>query len=523
MILGLCDGHDAGAALVEDGELVFAVSEERLVRRKHQCGFPTAAIRAALDFAGGPGALEAVAVAEVAGRLPTRLLDSRYRIASRRGALSLQARGLAALSQAVARRGPWLEASASAAVLDLRLRRLGIEAAPTLIDHHRCHARTAAAGIEDGLVVTLDAFGDGLSGSIARWQGGRLTTVDSLPAPDSPALLFAQITQLLGFEEGDEGKVVARAAHGDPAILRSAFQRAIRLDGQRFRSRASLPWLRKLVADSRPEDVAAALQERVEELVVDLVREARRRHGGEQLALAGGLFANVSVNRELLPGWSRVFVFPAMGDAGLCAGAAWELAERRGQRGQPFAEARIGPNPGSLPAGAATVGDVGTAADWLLAGEVLARCTGRLEFGPRALGHRSLLLRADRPERAMLLNRQLGRDPVMPFGPIMTDEAAVDLLPDWSPQCDAMTRYMTVALPASPRLRQLAPAAVHRDGTARAQVIRPSDDPPLFALLQRLPGQLCINTSLNRHGEPIACCASDALSVARAVGARVWG
>ena len=523
MILGICDGHDAGAALVADGELVFAVSEERLARRKHQCGFPTAATGAALAFAGGPGALEAVAVAEVAGRLPTRLLDARYRVAGNRGALGLRARGLAALSREVARRGPWLEAAASAAVLDLRLRRLGIQAAPSLVDHHRCHARTAASGIDEGLVVTLDAFGDGLSGSVARWKNGRLTTLESLPAPDSPALLFAQITQLLGFDEGDEGKVVARAAHGDPAALRPAFRRAIRLEGLRFRRRGSLPALRELVRGARPEDVAAALQERVEELVVAFVAEARRRHGGAQLGLAGGLFANVAVNRELLDGWERVFVFPAMGDAGLCAGAAWELAERWGHPAQPFTDARLGPLPGPLPPGAATVDDVDTAADWLLAGEVLARCTGRAEFGPRALGHRSLLLRADRPERARQLNQQLGRDPVMPFGPIMTDEAAADLLPDWTPRSDPMTRFMTVALRASPRLRQLAPAAVHRDGTARVQVIRPSDDPPLFALLQRLPGQLCINTSLNRHGEPIAGCASDAVSVARAVGARVWG
>jgi carbamoyltransferase len=522
VILGLCDGHDAGAALVEDGALVFAVSEERLSRQKNQCGFPTASIRAALEFAGGPGAIESVAVAEVAGRLPTRLFDARYRRGGDRGALGLRARALSATSRLVARHGPHLEPQLSAAVLDLRLRRLGVRATTTLIDHHRCHARTAAMGIRDGLAITLDAFGDALSGTVSRVEGGRLSTVDSLPAPQSPALLFAQTTQLLGFGEGEEGKVVARAAHGDPAVLRGGFGKLLALDGQRFVGGGSMRDLRRMIAENDAVDVAAALQAHVEGLVVAFVEEARRRHGGGELGLAGGLFANVAVNRELVPGWERMFVFPAMGDAGLCAGAAWELAERTGQRLRPFEDARIGPTPGPLPDGVATVESVDAAAQELLEGEVLVRCSGRLEFGPRALGHRSLLLRADRPDRAALLNDQLGRDPMMPFGPVMTDEAAAELLDDWTPAVHPMTRWMTVALPASDRLRQLAPGAVHRDGTARAQVITPQDDPSLFALLQRLPGQLCINTSLNRHGEPIACTAVEAVSVARAVGARVW-
>ncbi len=110
----------------------------------------------------------------------------------------------------------------------------------------------------------------------------------------------------------------------------------------------------------------------------------------------------------------------------------------------------------------------------------------------------------------------------MPFGPVMTDEAAIDLLPDWPGAVRSMTRHMTVALPASPALRQLAPAAVHRDGTARAQVVTPEQDPQLHALLRGMPGEVLINTSLNRHGEPIAATAADALAVARAAGARLW-
>ncbi len=526
MILGLCDGHDSGAALVDgDGRLVFAVSEERLSRRKRQQGFPELAVQACLDFA-GPGAIDEVAVAELA-RLPMRLLDGIYRRGSSdQGALSRRARGVAAWSSWSASRAPQIEEAGSRTVLARRLRALGLDLPIQLVDHHLCHARSAAAGMGDGLVLTLDAFGDGLCATVYRSEGGTLRRLESAPAPHSPALLYAQVTQLLGYGEGDEGKVVARAAQGDPERLAADFERALSWEDTGFRLGLPAPELRALVERSAPEDICAALQARVQAVVTTWAGEVITRHGGTELGLAGGLFANVAINRRMIHtaarrGVKRVFVFPAMGDAGLCAGAAWEAAQKRGIR-PSFDDARIGPLPGPLPEGCSLVDGPESAAESLLAGEVVARCAGRLEFGPRALGSRSLLLLPDSPERGLALNRALDRDPVMPFGPLMTEEAAPELLPHWSPRSQPMTRCMTVALPASDRLKELAPAAVHRDGTARAQVLRREDDPALHAMLQRLPGEVCINTSLNRHGEPIVATAAEALVVARAAGARLW-
>lgn len=531
MILGLCDGHDAGAALVDgQGQLVFAVSEERLSRVKRQQGFPELALRACLAVADG---IDAVAVAELA-RFPMRLLDGLYAAGSSdQGALGLRARGVAAWSRwsALGLRG--LEDRGSRAVLGRRLRGLGLPVPLHLIDHHLAHARSAAAGIGDGLVLTLDAFGDGLCAAVFSQRGGQLRRLEAMRAPQSPALLYAQVTQLLGYGEGDEGKVVARAAQGDPGRLAADFERALRLEGG-FRLGLPVRALRELVEREAPEDVCAALQARVESVVVAWVERSLRRHGGAELGLAGGLFANVAVNRAVVEaaarrGVERVFVFPAMGDAGLCAGAAWELASRRGIP-VGFDEARVGPGPGELgsggvggePAVEALIEGPAEAAEALLAGRIVARCAGRLEFGPRALGSRSLLLLPDRPERGLALNRALGRDPVMPFGPVMTAEVAPALLVGWGERTAGLTRYMTVALPASPRLRQLAPGAVHRDGTARAQVLDQDQDPALHAMLRRLPGEVCINTSLNRHGEPIVATADEAAVVARAAGARLW-
>ncbi len=526
MILGICDGHDSGAALVDgEGQLVFAVSEERLSRRKRQQGFPKLAVQACVEFA-GQGGIDAVAVAEVA-RLPMRLLDGVYgRGSTDQGALGLKARAVAAWSRVSAERFGRIEDRGSRAVLQRRLSSLGVDAPVELFDHHLCHARSAAAGMGDGLVLTLDAFGDGLCATVYRSEGRTLQRLEAAPAPHSPALLFAQVTQLLGYGEGDEGKVVARAAQGDPERLAAEFERAVSWEGPGFNLGLPMEELRALVERSAPEDVCAALQARVQAVVTAWAGEAISRHGGTQLGLAGGLFANVAINRRMIHtaarrGVKRVFVFPAMGDAGLCAGAACEALAKRGVQPR-FDEARIGPLPGPLPEGCSVLDGPEAAAESLLAGEVVARCAGRLEFGPRALGSRSLLLLPDSPERGLALNRALDRDPVMPFGPLMTEEAAPELLVRWSARSQPMTRCMTVALPASDRLKELAPAAVHRDGTARAQVLRREDDPALHAMLQRLPGEVCINTSLNRHGEPIVATAVEALVVAGAAGARLW-
>ncbi len=542
MILGVCDGHDSGAALVDEaGRLVFAVSEERLSRRKHQAGFPRRAVAAALAHAEAVGVgIARVALAERAGRLPFRLLDRWYGadVSRSRGPLATRARLVGGYSRWVARNVPGVEGALSLAVVRRRLRALGVHAPLVAIDHHLCHAWSAAAGTDragawdDGLVLTLDAFGDGLCGTLHRRRGG--TTLDRMAAwdaPAGPALLFGAVAQHLGYDEGDEGKVVARAAAGDPARLLPVARAALpAVRGRPVLAMSPNAFIRA-VRDEPPEDVAAALQARAEELIVELVTDALDAHGGTAVALAGGVFANVAVNaavaralreRALRDGTGDVplFVFPAMGDAGLCAGAAWALAADGGTAPLPLRSALLGPEVsagGGQSAGAGA--DAARAA--LLHGRPVARWRGRMEFGPRALGARSLLFLPDEPARGARVNAALGRDPVMPFGPILPAEAAADYL-EGGDVAPALTAFMTVALPATDRLRRAAPAAVHRDGTARAQVLRHDDDPALHALLLSLDEPVLVNTSLNRHGEPIVATREQAAAVADAVGAELW-
>lgn len=531
-ILGVCDGHDSGAALVDaDGRLMFAVSEERLTRTKRQPGFPAGAVRACLERA---DRIDEVAVAERAGRLGFRALDPIYRrLQPDVDPTSLRSRLMVAWSIRAARSLPHLEPAASLALLRLRLRRLGIQAPVRLYDHHRCHARGAAAGRDDALVLTLDALGDGLFGAAFRsGSNGDLRRIERFEAPGGPALLFGQVTALLGYGEGEEGKVVARAGAGTSAACRELFERALRWDGRRFGRPLSPGRLVRELRRHDPDDVAAGLQARVEEVVCGLVRDLLRRHGGRRLALAGGLFANVALNREVAAvaraeGLDEVFVFPAMGDSGLCAGAAFEALVRRGGVPRAIDSARLGPLPGALPTPpsdlAVVRGDgeqaIAAVSQALRDGALVATCRGRLEFGPRALGARSLLLLAGDPERALALDHALGRDPVMPFGPLMTAEAAPGLLRDLDAATATMCRYMTVALPATERMRSCAPAAVHVDGTARAQILDRPEDPALHEVLRLLPDGVCINTSLNLHHEPIVHTAHEAARCALRAGA----
>jgi len=517
-ILGICDGHDSGAALVgPGGRCLFAVSEERLSRLKHQAGFPVRAVRLCAEAAAIHGlTIGAVAVAEREGRLAFRLLDPLYRRSrGAMGPLRRRSRLAEALQNRVRVPG---EVAMSSALLASRLRDLGIRAPVQLVDHHACHAWTALAGRPGFLGLTLDAFGDRRSGGIWRLQDNRLHLLADLPAPRGIASLFGAVAEFLGYEPGDEGKVVALAADGDPGALGGLLDGFVDQTGALPALRRPIGALRSL-GPHRRQDLAASLQALTERSVAEAALKALRRWGGDGLALAGGLFANVALNRELVHRTGRpAFVFPAMGDAGLCVGAAFAALAAAGGEPQSLLDARLGPAAArTAPSSPAEL------AAHLTGGGLVASCRGRLEFGPRALGARSLLFGADDPTRAAAVNRALGRDPVMPFGPVIPVEAAPRFLRGYGPELDPMTRFMTVAWPATEELVRVAPAAVHADGTARAQVLDEATDPDLHALLRALPEPVLVNTSLNRHGEPIAADRPQAASVAAAVGARLWG
>lgn len=282
------------------------------------------------------------------------------------------------------------------------------------------------------------------------------------------------------------------------------------------------------------EDIAAAAQKRFEDVIADYVIDAVRLTGERRLALAGGCFANVRLNQRLaeLPDLEGIYIHPNMSDGGLATGAALLVHEERRRRAgsaayvhRPWDSVRLGPAYGDAEVVAALANRgvtpkrppdlVERTARALADGQVVGWFQGRMEYGPRSLGNRSLLARADDASMPARLNARLHRTEFMPFAPILADEEAASSLRGWRPEHVA-SRFMTITYEVEPAVAALVPAVVHVDGTARPQVLRREDQPLLHDVLTRyrtLTGIPClINTSFNMHEEPIVCTPEDALT-----------
>ena len=536
LVLGICDGHDSGACLVDggDGAVLAAASSERFSGTKRQPGFPLEAARWCLESSGASARdVEVVAVAECAGRAAMRLLDRWYRRTEPSLPLDRWA-NLASMGWqnlvsggALSRR---LESAVSVRVLGARIRRLGLSAPVRLVDHHLAHAASAAfgSGRDRALVVTMDAFGDARSGSVWRWAGGHLKLLADIPFPHSPALLYGLVTCFLGYSEGDEGKVSGLAATGDPAVTSGIFDSVFALseDGFTLGRVPTMRWMERALAGHSDADIAAGLQRSVQELVSATIARWAGRAGERNLCLAGGLFANVRLNQAVAEaaGCDDLYVFPHMGDGGLCAGAAWVAA---GAAPVAPASMSVGPRSGDTRALVASVGaDLEVSpvngetpdrlAGLLAQGEVVGVVSGPMEFGPRALGNRSLLFSATDPRLAAEVGLALGRPPVMPFAPVLRDRDLARVVD--GPRYTAM-EFMTVTADALQGVARRFPVAVHDDGSLRLQVATPASAPLLYDILTRYAEQMnpamLINTSYNTHREPIVRTAARAYELFR--------
>ena len=549
-VLGIWDGHDAGAALLVDGRLAAAVNEERFSRRKLEVGFPAGAIASCLDVA-GVGAAEVECVAASTSDFAKTLsrwwpaAKERYYVMRRRlrprGRLDeLRKRakyrvteiGTTGVTRGLSRRAIRRELG----VLGLKPRSLWI------FDHHACHAAAAAwaSGMEPALAVTVDGVGDGASATVSVFDGGRLRRVATTPARDSLGVFFEHVTNLLNMRElEDEGKVMALADYaadvgeGDNPLLP-----LITVEGLRFRGRvaghAMRARLRKVLWSCSNERFAQMAQRTVERRVEELVVNAVRETGVRRVALAGGVASNVKANRRvrLRPEVDGLYVFPHMGDGGLAVGAAALAASRHGETpvldlddpglGPEWsAEAAASVLRGAGLPFAASVDVASDTADLIAAGGIALWFQGRMEYGPRALGHRSVLARPDRAEVRHRVNLTLKRRVwYQPFGPSILESDARRVFCDWK---GAPDRHMTTAYQVAPRHRGSLEAVVSVDGSCRAQVVPEERDDVFARLLKQVRGRIGIgavlNTSFNLHGQPLVCAPEQAVAVFRQCGA----
>lgn len=522
VVLGVWDGHDAGAALVVDGKVVAAISEERLTRHKRQGGWPTLAIDAVLQQAGvAPQRVGAVAVAGRYGRAPARWMNQRYAAQDPRGIdpLAVDSRIFAAYQATIAQlpgvRG-W-ERSLGSLALSRQLQQHNLAHAHiALVDHHRAHAHTAAPLLNgDGAVITWDGYGDGVSLAIWTLSGGHLRRVRVAGPGASLALLYGAGTRLLGFAEGEEGKVTGLAAAGCVGAPHAPdFSPVLRDHDWLCRvdlKRATAAMRQALATGCDPADLAAALQAAVVHAAVRVIGTACRDLKVRRLAVAGGLFANVSLNGQLaqLPELDAFAVCPAMGDQGLCVGAALAVGAAFGAG--EVADWRLGP------AIAGTAGpDPRAVARALARGDLIGVARGRMEFGPRALGNRSILADPRRASVPAELNRRLQRSGFMPFAPMIAAGHWPQAFAFDPTRAVHACRHMVLALPVSQAFAEMAPAVIHLDHTARPQLLDATDDPWLVAVVAAFTAltgcPALLNTSLNLHGEPIVADVAQALA-----------
>jgi carbamoyltransferase len=554
-VLGIGDGFGAGVALVEDGRVRFAVSEERLSRIKNHSGyyhgFPYRSIECALGSTGWEASeIDAVAISNFAfPPLPLRLLalsrsrpvgdqefldrhefsravNSRlYSVFSERRSGSALARGSIALYQ-------------RALAQNLRSR-FGLAAPIEFIDHHRCHAASAyfTQGEDDCLVVTLDCHGDGLSGSVSVAAGGSLRRIGAFPARQSLGSFYAAITNHLGFQHHrHEGKVTGLAAFGDPRIALDDMRRMIWYDPEKRRIGTSLGRNQFtaiacvagfLSRSYSREEIAAAAQRQLEQIVLEIVEGFLAETGKRRVLLAGGIFGNVKLNQRIneLPSVDYLFVHPGMGDEGLPVGAALALSAQRGCPvlepirnvfwGPCYGEKEIEKALSSCDFAVERCDDIDRRVAALLAGrKIVARCEGALEYGPRALGNRSILFHAGDPSVNDWLNKALRRTEFMPFAPATLRQRAARAYVKLA-SAEYAAQFMTVCFDCTPEFANQCPAVVHVDGTARPQLVDEQGSPRFAAILneyERLTGVASvINTSFNIHEEPIVCTPQDAL------------
>ena len=524
--------HDPAAALVVDGEIVAAAEEERFSRRKHgkeavpfsTWELPVESARWCLAAAGlRPDDLDAVAYSYDPALAPAA--DDLVGAATP-GVAAGTAAPWEGLRTLYARRAPEFLASALPGLPADRV---------AFVPHHVAHAASAclAAPAPTSAVLVLDGRGEAASHLAGHWTGDDLAVLATQRLPHSLGLLYEDVTEHLGFRRSsDEYKVMALASYGDPEHFGAVFRDAVtvRDDGGFTVAPVDLGDLvpRRPAGDptlGAHADLAAALQRRVEEVILDLARWLHAATGERALTMAGGVALNCVANGRLAAEgpFDEVWVQPAAGDSGTALGAALHAAARLGEPVRPMTTAALGrgwsaaeieevlrtaeqpyerfDRPGDL---------AGTVADALAGGAVVGWFEGRSEFGPRALGHRSLLVDPRQASNLARMNAIKGREEFRPVAPMVLADRAPAIFDGRFP-----SPYMLFVHRVRPEWAERIPAAVHVDGTARVQTVDPADEPLVAGLLaafeERTGVPVLVNTSFNTAGRPMVDSPRDAL------------
>lgn len=556
-LLGINAYHgDSSACLIGDGRLIAAGEEERFRRMKHWAGFPSDAIRYCLGEAG----LSLDAVSHVALNQ-----DAKANLWKKIGFTLAQRPELGMVLDRI--RNKRERASAGHELNRLGCGKFGGIVHP--VEHHLAHLSSAfhVSPFEEAAVVSVDGFGDFASAAWGYGRGSEIAVDDKVYFPHSLGIFYEAMTQWLGFPDyGDEYKVMGLAPYGEPIHL-AEMHRIVNLedDGsfrltleffRHHKEKVDYEWesgepkvgdlfapaLIDLLGPARQKgealtqrhrDIARSVQAMYEEAFFHLLRALHKRHGGENLALAGGCAMNSVANGKVLRNspYKRIYIQSAAGDAGGAIGAAFSVWHKLGgQRGFVMDHAYWGPQFGEdairdlLEANAAKleeqgcrserIGDVDAlcirTARAISEGKVIGWFQGRMEWGPRALGNRSIVCDPRRADMKDILNRKIKRrESFRPFAPSILREA----VPEWF-ETDDEVPFMMQVYPIRPEKRALIPAVTHVDGSGRLQTVRRDTNPRYYRLIEAFRDftgvPLVLNTSFNEN-EPVVCKPEEAL------------
>ena len=554
IVLGLSGAvsHDASAALYIDGKLVAAAEEERFLRDKHAKGkMPYEAVKFCLEQAGiQADQVDVVAFpfAEIGLKSPARWhYAKRYWYAPDRAFTALFA----------GNRRYWRNYKSVMKMLDdLEIGSQRVKFIP--VEHHLAHASSAyhLSGFKEKCaIIGIDGKGEYATTFFGYGENGKIHKLKEFYDPDSLGGLYGALTEFLGFEMLDgEFKVMGMAPYGDPK--RFDFSRLVECTGDDFKVNTKLvnclglrrykkdgksyyfspkliEWLGQMrdgdEIDDPYIDYAASIQDLLEKTALSLIQfylgDIIKETG--KVCFAGGVALNVKLNQRIiaLPDVQELFVQPAASDAGTAIGAASYASEMEGVSVEKLQHVYLGPSYTTEQCIEACehykqevtwkrLDNVTEQTAKILAdGNPVAWFQGRMEFGPRALGNRSILGSPNNSGVADRINAQIKyRERWRPFCPSILDKVAVDIL-----QTEHPSPYMTFTFDVAESWKSRIPEVVHEDGTARAQIVEKKTNPRYYSLieeLERLNGNaVVLNTSLNRRGEPMVCSPEDALNM----------
>ena len=527
--------HDSAACIVRDGEVLFAVAEERISRLKHDPRFPQNAIRACLDFARvGVEELDEVCFGwQTAG--PEYRHDLKC-YAARKMPLTY----LNGLNSTLRFLSMWHQQSGA--------KKFAQQFGPTcvkmrFVDHHLAHAISAYAysGFNEAAVAVMDGRGAWEATSIWHGYDGRLQHVLTIPFPDSIGFFYSGFTEFLGFQpNSDEWKVMGLAPYGQAGVDLSAFidlksapyrvyaRQLMTNDATlnaRMKAQLGSPRSAESEIDDRHKNIAYAVQDACETAMMNVVQLAMEKTGCRNVCLAGGVALNSKANGKIAASDSvdQLFVQPAASDDGVALGAALapcldnkgKLPKKRmrhGYWGPSFDDGAIETALRTCKLRYAKLVDPAmTAAELLSQGKILGWFQGRMEFGPRALGSRSILADPRDPEMHAKVNSAVKfREWWRPFAPSFKKEAAPEYL-----ESAYDSPFMILTAQVRPEKRSVIPSVTHVDGSARPQTVEKEINPLYYRLIdefgRRTGVPVIMNTSFNLRGEAIVHTPTDAL------------